>query len=132
MTRRPAVGAFCKQQEGDVDRLDTIFSNLGLVEGDVAFGDINPNSAKVVDIPVDVGAVPGDMIISWCPGEPILSLEDAIVQFLVIQASVIRVTILNPSGMIISVGTRRIRLVFGRPRRFTELVGAVNLPELGD
>ncbi len=84
-------------------RLDTIFRDIEIIRQTLNFPSVNPNSTVSVDLTA-VGVEVGTHIISWIPVESARSFDDLVIQWRCVDVDLVRVTMINPTGMMISPG----------------------------
>lgn len=80
-------------------RFDTIFQNINVFETTVNFPSIPSNQSLFIDVPTGAGQAPlGTCIIAYAPITTATTIDDLVVQFMVVAADTIRVTMFNPTA----------------------------------
>lgn len=95
-----------------VRRLDTVFRDIRVARPTFIFPSVNPNSTVSIDLTV-VGIEVGTHIISWIPVDDARAFDDLVIQWMCVNTDLVRVTMLNPTGMMISPGTLDCVFVLG-------------------
>jgi len=95
-----------------VRRLDTVFRDIRVARQTFDFPNVNPNSSLCIDL-VATGLEVSTNILCWAPVETALTFDDLMLQWLCLDTDLIRVTMINPTGMMISPGTIELVFVFG-------------------
>jgi hypothetical protein len=93
-----------QQQGGEswrqpVRRFDTIFQNINIFETTINFPNIPSNQSLFIDVPTGVGQAPlGTLIIAYAPITTATTMDDLVVQFMVVATDTVRVTMFNPTA----------------------------------
>ena len=93
-------------------RLDTIFRDIKVARPTLNFPSVNPNSTVSVDLAA-VGIDVSDQILCWTPVDDARAFDDLVVQWMCVNTDLLRVTMVNPSGMMISPGVLDCIFVLG-------------------
>jgi len=78
-------------------RFDTIFENLLVSRVTIDFASIGSNATVTIDTSV-TGVALGTHLISWTPVTDATSMDDLLIQFLVVDTDLIRAILQNPTG----------------------------------
>lgn len=95
-------------------RFDTVFRNIRVVEVTLDFPSVGSNGSAFIDVATAVGAAPlGTQILAFTPITTATSIDDLIVQAIVIATDTVRFTMQNPSGGAINPDSIDFRVVTG-------------------
>lgn len=95
-------------------RFDTVFRNIRVVEATVNLPSIASNRAESLDIATAVGAAPlGTEILAFAPITDASTLDDLILQLIVVATDTLRITMQNPTAGAIDPASIDFRIVTG-------------------
>lgn len=95
-------------------RFDTVFRNLRVVEVTLDFPSIGSKNSAFIDVATTVGAAPlGTQILAFTPITVATSIDDLMIQAVVIATDTIRFTLQNPSAGAIDPDSIDFRVVTG-------------------
>lgn len=95
-------------------RFDTVFRDIQVFETTLNFPSIASNRSEFIDVATAVGAAPlGTEIISFAPITTATTLDDLIVQIMVVDTDLVRITMMNPTAGAIDPDAIDFRIVTG-------------------
>jgi len=85
-------------------RFDTIFENLLVSRVTIDFPSVGSNATVTIDTAV-TGVALGTHLISWTPVTDASSMDDLLIQFLIVDTDLVRTILQNPTGGAIDPGS---------------------------
>jgi len=97
-----------------VRRFDTVFRNIRVVEVTIDFPSVGSKQAVFVDVPTTAGNAPlGTQILAFTPITTATTLDDLMVQAIVVATDTVRFTLQNPTAGAIDPDSIDFRVVTG-------------------
>lgn len=95
-------------------RFDTVFRNIRVVEVTLNFPSVGSKQAVFIDVATTVGAAPlGTQILAFTPITTATTLDDLMVQAIVVATDTVRFTLQNPTAGAIDPDSIDFRVVTG-------------------
>ncbi len=95
-------------------RFDSVFRDIRVVEVTLDFPSIGSKQAEFIDVPTTVGAAPlGTQILGFTPITTATTIDDLLIQALIVATDTVRFTLQNPSAGAIDPDSIDFRVVTG-------------------
>jgi hypothetical protein len=94
-------------------RFDTVFPNITVADATIDFPEVTSKSSVFEDVALSVGTAPlGTAIIAAAPITTATTIDDLIIQVVIVAADTLRVTLQNPTAGAINPDSIDFRFVF--------------------
>jgi hypothetical protein len=88
---------------------------ITVTDAEVDFPNVPSNGSVSIDVPTAVPTPLGTHIISYAALTDATSIEDLLIQFFIVQADVVRITLFNPTGGAVNPDPITFQFITGAP-----------------